>query len=263
MRQNFNYHTHTYRCGHAQICEDELYVINAARAGFEILGFSDHAPYPDRSKKTDRMDYDQLSDYLSSINALKEKYRDQITVRLGFEMEYFPQYDDYIHNVLAKKAEYLILGQHYPDPSGEFDYAHGRCSKQDLLKYGQLIEQGLHAFPFLYLAHPDYFCAGIYEFDETCQQVTHQICQAAVETSTPLEVNIKLLKRQIRPYADGDHYVYPFRRFWQIASQYPVRCVYGFDAHDPQDFLHVDRIYEIADGILEGIDLDFIKEPLL
>ena len=40
-----NYHTHTPRCGHA-IGSEEEYVRCALEAGFQILGFSDHTPYP-------------------------------------------------------------------------------------------------------------------------------------------------------------------------------------------------------------------------
>ncbi|MBO4537436.1 MAG: histidinol-phosphatase [Erysipelotrichaceae bacterium] len=263
MRQDFNYHTHTFRCGHAAICEDEQYVTAALQAGFTTLGFSDHAPYPDRDKPTDRMDYSRLPDYLDSVNSLKEKYAGRIDLKLGFEMEYFPEYQDYIENVLLKKSEYLILGQHYDRPDGEFDYARQDSSPEQLRVYGSLVEEGLRRIPFLYLAHPDYFCAGIHEFDDTCVSISHQICRAAAETGTPMEVNIKLARRPKRMYADGEHYLYPFRRFWQIAQQYPVKCVYGFDAHDPGILLRGEEMYEIADGILEGLKLDFLREKLI
>ena len=38
-----NYHTHTWRCRHADGTERE-YVETAIEAGFKILGFSDHTP---------------------------------------------------------------------------------------------------------------------------------------------------------------------------------------------------------------------------
>ncbi len=64
-----NWHTHTKRCGHA-IGEDEDYVIAAIEGGFKTLGFSDHAayktPYP-----TERMNIEQVDEYLSSIRSLK------------------------------------------------------------------------------------------------------------------------------------------------------------------------------------------------
>ena len=39
-----NYHTHTFRCGHAEGNERD-YAENASRAGLKTLGFSDHTPY--------------------------------------------------------------------------------------------------------------------------------------------------------------------------------------------------------------------------
>ena len=40
-----NYHTHTPRCMHATGAEEE-YVRCAIEAGYQILGFADHTPYP-------------------------------------------------------------------------------------------------------------------------------------------------------------------------------------------------------------------------
>ena len=43
MKQLFNYHSHTSRCGHA-VGTDEEYVKAAIAAGYQKMGFSDHAP---------------------------------------------------------------------------------------------------------------------------------------------------------------------------------------------------------------------------
>ena len=40
-----NYHTHTWRCMHAEGTERE-YVERAIEGGLKILGFSDHTPMP-------------------------------------------------------------------------------------------------------------------------------------------------------------------------------------------------------------------------
>ena len=47
---DYNYHTHTARCGHA-VGEDEEYVKRAIECGIKYMGFSDHAPirFPDVS----------------------------------------------------------------------------------------------------------------------------------------------------------------------------------------------------------------------
>ena len=43
--QNFNYHTHTYRCGHADdTMSDEDFVKELIKKGFKKIAFTDHCP---------------------------------------------------------------------------------------------------------------------------------------------------------------------------------------------------------------------------
>ena len=44
IRQPFNYHTHTNRCGHASEVTEEEYVLAARKNGLSSLGFSCHVP---------------------------------------------------------------------------------------------------------------------------------------------------------------------------------------------------------------------------
>ena len=69
---DYNYHTHTERCGHAT-GDDEQYVRAAIEAGIKFLGFSDHVPFKNVVHPSDRMNYDQLDDYIESIETLKKK----------------------------------------------------------------------------------------------------------------------------------------------------------------------------------------------
>ena len=59
-----NYHTHTWRCRHADGTERE-YVERAIEGGLKILGFSDHSPYPfpDGYDSGMRMRLDQVEGY--------------------------------------------------------------------------------------------------------------------------------------------------------------------------------------------------------
>ena len=45
-QQKWNIHTHTTRCGHATGL-DIQYIQSAIEAGFTMLGFSEHLPYPE------------------------------------------------------------------------------------------------------------------------------------------------------------------------------------------------------------------------
>ena len=40
-----NYHTHTFRCHHAQGTDEEM-VLAAIKSGIKVFGFSDHGPLP-------------------------------------------------------------------------------------------------------------------------------------------------------------------------------------------------------------------------
>lgn len=46
MLKKINFHTHTKRCKHAK-GEDKDYIDAAIKNNLDILGFSDHGPYPD------------------------------------------------------------------------------------------------------------------------------------------------------------------------------------------------------------------------
>ena len=83
-----NYHSHTARCGHAW-GEDEEFVQSAIAAGFGVLGFSEHTawPFTDGYQEIDtrqRIRLEELDAYLTDMQTLKEKYKDQIDIRIGF-----------------------------------------------------------------------------------------------------------------------------------------------------------------------------------
>ena len=112
---DYNYHTHTYRCGHAD-GTDEEYVKRAIECGIKYMGFSDHAPFvfPDGGEIGCHVQQADVADYIESIKNLRKKYSDKIDLLVGFEMEYMPtHFDKMLENARNSGAEYLILGQHY------------------------------------------------------------------------------------------------------------------------------------------------------
>ena len=258
--QDFNYHTHTYRCGHAN-GTDEDYVLAAIEAGYKILGFSDHGPYRDLLLPKTRMSWDMLDEYVESINILKEKYKDQIEIHVGLETEFYP---DYIEEKIAlrDKVEYLILGQHSVSPTGEGTFFRFNTDDQ-LMSYAENICKGLETGMFTYLCHPDVYIYNQVEFDETCRIVARMIMAKAAETDTPVEINVHGVSRGRQLFPDGSRqYWYPHKEFWKIAAEYPIRCIYGIDAHDPARLLKKELMEE-ARKELEDLGLTFIKEPLV
>ena len=82
MMMRNNYHTHTYRCGHAY-GEDEDYVVEAIGAGMQTLVFSDHVMLEGFSQPNVRGDFALSEGYFSSIRNLKEKYKERTAVGLS------------------------------------------------------------------------------------------------------------------------------------------------------------------------------------
>ncbi|MBQ6655004.1 MAG: histidinol-phosphatase [Erysipelotrichaceae bacterium] len=258
MRQDFNYHTHTWRCGHAS-GSDEEYIQMAIKAGFRILGFADHGPYRQYSNPYSHMEWSQIDEYVASLSALREKYADQISILIGFETEYYR----HMHNEkaqLKQKAQYLILGQHYDSPQCAVSYFRPN-SEEEILEYGRLVCEGLESGLFTYLCHPDLVMYHQESFTPACRKAAHMIGAKAAETGIPLEVNVHRIAKGKLEYEEGLRYPYPNREFWEILASYPVRCLFGVDAHSPAQLLDTGAMDE-AFREIQDLNLDFISEPL-
>lgn len=245
--QNFNLHTHTWRCRHAIGLEQE-YIEQAIQANLSVLGFSDHCPFYHYPNQPDRMDYDQKADYQQIIRNLQEKYRDQITILFGYEFEYLEDCLDEIHQLRAE-SDFLILGNHYK--STQFEDFGIVCSDDDLLHYGNQVCQAMKLGLCDLVAHPDYFMMGRNQWNATCDLVAQQICEAAVAYHIPLEINLNGVRYGKRQYQDGLRYCYPWKEFWDIATKVGCEAIYGLDAHDPQLFLQMQQRIELVNSFLD------------
>lgn len=248
--QRFNYHSHTYRCGHSEASYlDEDYVIDYIKMGFKKIAFTDHVPEKKEIDKRSnmRMEYSEKDAYYKSIKKLKEKYADKIEIQSGFEVEYIP---DNVENLLELKAETdkIILGQHfvYDDNNKDIRIIWNKQPLEDkyLNRYADYIEAAMSINLPDIIAHPDLFMVAIDKFGEREKQISHKICAAAEKYNIPLEINLngifsriflknhKLIsltkEEQIKAL---ENVVYPCRDFWEIASEYNIKVVYGLDTH--------------------------------
>ena len=220
-----NYHTHTARCRHA-VGDDRAYVERAIQGGLQVLGFSDHAPYPfPGGYRSDfRMEMGELEGYVSSVLDLKREYRDDIRIHLGLEVEYYPALFPQLLRVLEGfPIEYFLLGQHYLGNEQGAPYSGAATADPAVLKgYCDQVIAGIETGCYTYLAHPDliHFCGDEALYDSELRR----LCRAANRWGLPLEINFLGLWQ-------GRHY--PDERFWRIAGQEGCRAIFGCDAHDP------------------------------
>lgn len=226
-----NYHTHTERCNHAS-GTDEMYVLSAIRAGFNILGFADHTPWPYQSNYVSgiRMELSQLLGYVTSLRALQERYKDRLNVLIGLECEYFPKYMSWLKE--AREAfglDYLIFGAHYIGSDEDFPYVGYACRDTAVMyQYADMCVEGMQTGLYAYLAHPDLYMRRREAWDADCKAVAKAICSCALEMNLPLEYNLNahLLK-------NGECH-FPRREFWEFAARMGNQVIIGYDAHQPE-----------------------------
>ncbi len=219
-----NFHTHTIRCKHAFGTERE-YIETAIKNKMTVLGFADHTPYPfiPNSLSNMRMDISEFEGYYNTLNKLKEEYKNEIKILIGLEVEYFKKSFKDLLNLTDGKIDYMILSQHFLDYEDDYKYIGlNYCSEHDLIRYVDLLEEGVNAFPFSYIAHPD-LIHYTKEDDIYLREMT-RLCKFAKEKDIPLEFNFL-------GYSTNRHY--PSNRFFKIAGEINNKVIVGIDAHEP------------------------------
>ena len=228
---NYNYHSHTKRCGHAAFINDEDYIDEYRKHGFKYIGISDHMPntkyqLPDERS---RMDIIHFNDYLKSIKKIRKKNKD-INILIGLECEYSKILGKHLC-YLKDKCDYLVLGEHYIDgisPINNIEYP---------LAYAKIVCEAMDTGLFDYIAHPDCFL----KFRDTIKENTEtyiknskkcfkMICEKAKKLDIPLEINLTFVNN-VKIMNDNE-YPYPHRLLFDIANEVGNKCVVGIDAHN-------------------------------
>ena len=246
--QNFNFHQHTYRCGHAAFnFSDEDYVVESISQGLKTICFTDHAPNRIDKRKRMRMSYDEKDDYLASIEKLKDKYRDMIDIYTGYEVEYTKDNEEELKK-FKKESEILILGQHFIICNGEVKVAnYEKYTDEDMDNYAQTIEEALSLGIIDILAHPDFVMLAREDFKSKDEEIANRILQAAEKYNVPVEINLNKIfaktyfdykNRKLKDYKNPEEYLenlqkikYPCKKFWDIATNYDIKVLYGLDTH--------------------------------
>ena len=225
MKLYANYHTHTWRCGHARGTDRE-YIERAILEGTRILGFSDHAPYrfPNGSRSGIRMETGRLEEYFRTLTDLKREYAGQIRIHIGLEAEYCPAlFGDLIGALRQYPCEYLLLGQHFFG-SEDFNVASRPVSDPEVFRrYVDQVLEGLSTGLFTYLAHPDY--VRWLGDGRTYRREMGRLCREAKTMGIPLEINVNGIRGRAH---------YPTKAFWTLAGQTGNDVILGTDHHYPE-----------------------------
>lgn len=232
-----NYHSHTWRCNHAEGTEREM-VERAIANGIQILGFSDHGPqiFPGEYYSNFRMRPEQLEDYVNQLTALREEFKDQIQIHIGLEMEYYPNLFKAVLPLLQSSGvEYMLMGQHFlGDEINENYLSRPTEEEATLQRYCHQVAEGMNTGLFTYVAHPDIL--NFVGDERIYRQHMRWLCKEANSCDLPLEVNLLGIRTKRN---------YPNKAFWQVAAEENCKVVIGRDAHKPS---HFDRLDALEQG---------------
>ena len=251
--ERVNLHTHTTRCGHAS-GTIEAYCREAERQGLAVLGFSDHAPFPNGRFAASRMEYAELSSYLADIERMRGEFP-QLTILTGAEVDYMPSVGRAFYEEVYSPEngfDYLIVGPHFTEPSLE---AFRTLSTAQARMYAESIIYAMKSGLFAYVAHPDMFTARCPRWNPELAAIAADLAEASKTFDVPLEINAYGLRKPWIDTGDGHRPQYPFRPFWEVMAEHGVRMAVGADAHRPQDVWG-----NTEDAVAFGTSLGLIPE---
>lgn len=220
-------HNHTPLCNHATGTPEE-YLREAIKHGISIYGFADHAPMS--FDPTYRMDFDAMHSYEKELRALKEKYREQITLLIGYEVDYLDGYMD--ERVLKAKVDYLIGSVHFLDNWGfdnpEFLKEWERRDVDDVYtEYFNKIEQMAQSRFFDIVGHFDLIKVFGHRPHKKIDLFVQNALEAIKQNDMSIEINSAGFRKPVKE-------PYPSPTLLGLIKEAGIDITFGSDAHSPQ-----------------------------
>jgi len=218
-------HNHTSRCNHANGTTDE-YIQRAIELGIDIYGFSEHAPMD--FDEHYRLSFDDMDSYHNEILSLKDRYKDDIEILLGYEVDYLPLHID--KRVISAKVDYLIGSVHFIDKWG-FDNPEfiggweSRGVDEVWQDYFEAIEAMAQSGLFDIVGHLDLIKVFKFMPKQDIRLVAQKALKAIKNSNMVIELNSAGLRKPI-----GE--IYPSRELLEEAYSLDIPITFSSDAHE-------------------------------
>jgi histidinol-phosphatase (PHP family) len=105
-------HTHTEFCPHGSVEDTEQLIQQAIALGFKEYSITEHAPLPPEIHTkaagdseiwtTASMALNDVDNYFKRMNILRKKYASEIVIHIGFELDYFADFEAWTTDFLAE-----------------------------------------------------------------------------------------------------------------------------------------------------------------
>lgn len=246
-----DWHTHSSLCHHA-LGSIEDYIKKAIQLNLNTIGLSDHFPY-EYLTNLQRIPYDQYAmkleeivDYITIAENLKEKYKDFIKVRIAFEIDYCENQESVLNHHLNKikpRLDYILGSVHilnFNDGRGawafdderfrnEYDY-YG--SGKIYLEYYKTVQKMIKSkeFDLDIIAHfdlPKKFNIKPIHGKKIYDEMFNAL-ELIKERGLVIEVNTGGFRKPVKEQ-------YPSELILKEAYNLNIPIILGSDAHDPNE----------------------------
>ncbi len=217
-------HNHTTRCNHAK-GSMESYIKHAIQLGIDIYGFSEHAPM--NFDEYYRLQFNEMELYVNDVKILKEKYKSEIQILLGYEVDYLKGHMD--DRVLKAEVDYLIGSVHFLDTWGfdnpEFkDEYQNRNINEIWQEYFSNIEAMAKSNHFDIVGHLDLIKVFNFMPTKDIRLIAKPALQAIKKANMVLELNTAGLRKPCQE-------IYPNPSLLEMAYELDIPITFSSDAH--------------------------------
>ena len=217
-------HNHTTRCNHAEGTIDE-YIQRAIALGIDVYGFSEHAPMDFDEKY--RLQFEEMQAYTDDILNAKEKYKDDIDILLGYEVDWLQGHMS--NKVLNADVDYLIGSVHFIDKwsfdNPEFISGWKNKDIDEIWKaYFEATEAMAKSGQFDIVGHLDLIKVFKYMPKQDTRILAKDALQAIKKSNMVLELNAAGLRK---PVAE----IYPSKSLLEVAFGMEIPITFSSDAH--------------------------------
>ena len=238
-------HNHTPLCNHAK-GEPQKYIQQAIKVGIDIFGFSDHAPMQFDTKY--RMNLSQSKIYEQDILNLKEQYKDQIDILLGYEVDYMSNPAFLEKDILNANVDYLIGSVHFLDSWG-FDNPEflQQYQNKDIDKiwedYFEAITNMAKTNYFNIVGHLDLIKVFKFLPKKDIKLIASKALKQIKKSNMVIEINSAGFAKPI-----GEQY--PSISLLELAFELDIPITFGSDAHSIDKIGYkYDQVKKIAQNI--------------
>ena len=244
-------HNHTVRCNHAEGTIDE-YIQKAIALGIDIYGFSEHAAMD--FDEGYRLGFDEMPSYQDEILSAKERYKADIDILLGYEVDWLPGHMD--ERVLGAKVDFLIGSVHFINKwsfdNPEFIGAWKEKNIDEVWQaYFEAVRDMAKSGLFDIVGHFDLIKVFKYLPQKDIRLLAKEALYAIKDTDMVLEVNTSGLRKPI-----GE--IYPSQTLLQEAYALDIPITFGSDAHKvAQVGAGLEEAYALAKAIGYTKDVTF------